>query len=44
MKVILSGGNAGGLEVEWPEGEEIIIVEGHKYELRDNVAVFVGAE
>ena len=45
MQVVLSGGNAGGTEVEWPDGAETVTEAGHVYRRLaedPNQAVFVG--
>ena len=40
--VILSGGDLGGTVVEWPEGQEEMIIDGYIYRLQDNQGIFVG--
>ena len=42
--VTLSGGNIGGQEVEWTEGEETMIFDGYRYRLIDSVAIYEGLD
>ncbi len=44
MTVVLSGGALGGQEIEWPEGQETVTVEGGRYRLVDDIAVYEGQE
>ncbi len=40
--VMLSGGDLGGTEVEWPEGEAFIVIDGLRYRRVGDAAVYEG--
>jgi len=41
--ITLSGGDAGGLEVDWPADAETLAVGSHEYRrISDSQAVFIG--
>lgn len=43
MIITLSGGDLGGTQIEWPEGQQEIVLEGLVYRLiSDSLAVFAG--
>ncbi len=43
MVVTLSGGDLGGQDIFWPEGEDTLVVQGCIYrKVSDTQAVFVG--
>lgn len=43
-KVILSGGNFGGQEIDWTEEQERISIEGEVYRKVNDIAVYEGKE
>ena len=44
MKIVLSGGELGGQEIEWPKNQEAVVIQGLRYRLADDIAVFDGVE
>ena len=42
MQITLSGGDFGGILVDWPEGQEIMQIENCIYRLFENQGIFVG--
>lgn len=44
MNIVLSGGELGGQEIEWPENEKSLIINGLCYKISTDVAVYNGLE